>query len=309
MSFLFIDWQPSMVAFEIGPFTVLWYSLCWVIGLVGAYFIVRRLYADQQIDPALENGKKVDTHRFDPLFLYCFVGVVLGARLGHCLFYEPEYYLSSFRGIVEMFLPVRIDGGGGWHLEGYRGLASHGGTIGLMVAMLLYCKSKKVPMFVILDNLGIAAPFCAACIRIGNLMNSEIIGTQTDKPWGFLFHTNEAMVNGELVARHPSQLYEAIAYIVIFAVILFIYGRSRRAYLGKENQLYQVRERISAGSGFYFGLCIAAIFTFRFFVEFLKKEQGGIDDGSLPLDMGQLLSIPFVIAGIWAMTRKIKTQP
>ena len=117
------------------------------------------------------------------------------------------------------------------------------------------------------------------------------------------------MVNGELVARHPSQLYEAIAYIVIFAVILCIYGRSRRAYQGKENKLYQVRERISAGSGFYFGLCIAAIFTFRFFVEFLKKEQGGVDDGSLPLDMGQLLSIPFVIAGIWAMTRKIKTQP
>jgi prolipoprotein diacylglyceryl transferase len=301
---LYIDWQPSMEAIKIGSFSILWYSLCWVIGLIGGYFIVRKLYADQRIDPELKNGRLVASHRFDPLFLYCFIGVVLGARIGHCVFYEPDYYLTSWKGIVEMLLPVRIDNAGGWHMEGYRGLASHGGAIGLFIALMLYKWRKQMPAFIILDNLGIAAPFCAACIRIGNLMNSEIIGTQTDVPWAFIFHTHESMVNGQTVPRHPSQLYEAIAYIIIFIIILLIYRKSRKAYLGKENQLYQVRERISVGSGFYFGLCIAAIFTFRFCIEFLKKEQGGIDDGSLPIDMGQILSIPFVITGVWAMTRK-----
>lgn len=305
---LYIDWQPSIEALKLGSFTILWYSLCWVIGLIGAYFIVRKLFIDQRIDPELKNGRLVASHRFDPLFLYCFVGVVLGARIGHCVFYEPDYYLTSFKGIVEMILPVRIDAGGSWHMEGYRGLASHGGTLGLILALLLYRKKKQVPLFVILDNIGIAAPFSAMCIRIGNLMNSEIVGTQTDVPWAFIFHSPDAMVDGQLVPRHPSQLYEAIAYAIIFIIILMVYKRSKRAYQGKENQLYQVRERISVGSGFYFGLCVAAIFTFRFFIEFLKKEQGGIDDGSLPIDMGQILSIPLIIVGLWSMFRKCEMR-
>ena len=309
MTFLYIDWQPSMEALKIGSFSILWYSLCWVIGLVGAYFIVRRLFVEQRIDPELKDGRLVASHRFDPLFLYCFIGVVLGARIGHCVFYEPGTYLTSFKGVIEMLLPVRISADGSWHMEGYRGLASHGGTLGLFFALLLYKHKKKMPFFVILDNLGIAAPFSAACIRIGNLMNSEIIGTQTDVPWAFIFHTSEAKVNGEFVPRHPSQLYEAIAYLIIFIVVVMIYRKSKAAYKGKENTLYQVRERISVGSGFYFGLCIAAIFTFRFFIEFLKKEQGGVDDGSLPIDMGQILSIPFIIAGIWSMMRNYKKEP
>lgn len=306
MNPLYIDWQPSVEALKIGSFSILWYSLCWVIGLVGAYFIVRQLFVDQRIDPELKNGKLVPSHRFDPLFLYCFIGVVLGARIGHCVFYEPDYYLTSWKGVVEMILPVRIDNGGHWHMEGYRGLASHGGTIGIMIALLLYKRKKRMPLLVIFDNLSIAAPFASACIRVGNLMNSEIIGTPTDLPWGFVFHTNEAQVDGQLVPRHPAQLYEAIAYVIIFIIILLIYRKSKAAYQGKDNTLYQVRERISVGSGFYFGLCIAAIFAFRFCIEFLKKEQGGVDDGSLPIDMGQILSIPFVLTGLWAMTRKFK---
>ncbi len=304
---LFIDWQPDLEAFHIGSFAVRWYSLFWVIALVCGYFLVRKLFADQNIDPEIRDGKKTSTGKFDPLFIYCFIGIVLGARLGHCIFYEPEYYLTSFKGIVEMILPVRIDNGS-WHMVGYSGLASHGGTIGIMIALFLYHRSKKVPLLVIFDNLSIAAPLAACCIRMGNLMNSEIIGTPTDKSWGFIFHSSDAMVHGEYVPRHPSQLYEAIAYMIIFIVILFIYNRSKKAYQGKENELYQVRERISVGSGFYFGLCVASIFAFRFFIEFLKERQGGADDGSTWLDMGQMLSIPFVAVGIWAMVRKLKIK-
>ncbi len=307
--FLFIDWQPSIEAFHIGSFGVRWYSLCWVIGLLGAYLIVRKLYADQQIDPEIHNGKKVYTQRFDPLFLYCFIGVVLGARLGHCLFYEPGYYLSSVKNVMEMLLPIRFEPESwNWRLIGYTGLASHGGAIGLFIALILYMRSKKVPFWVLMDNIGIAAPFTSFCIRIGNLMNSEIIGTETNMPWGFYFHSYEATVNGQLVPRHPSQLYEAIAYLIIFFIILALYRKSRKAYLGKENQLYQVREWISVGSGFYFGLCLASIFLFRFCIEFLKEAQGGADDGSTLLDMGQILSIPFIIIGLWSMFRKYKIK-
>ena len=305
MNIIYIDWQPDLEAFHIGSFAVRWYSLFWVIALVGGYFLVRKLFADQNIDPQVVKGEKKSTGRFDPLFIYCFVGIVLGARLGHCIFYEPEYYLSSWTGIVEMLLPIRYDGNS-WHMAGYSGLASHGGTIGIMIALFLYHRSKKVPLLVIFDNLAIAAPFAAFCIRMGNLMNSEIIGTPTDKPWGFIFHSPEAAVNGEFVPRHPSQLYEAIVYLIIFIITIIIYNRSKRAYKDKENQLYQVRERISVGSGFYFGFCVATIFAFRFFIEFLKERQGGADDGSTWLDMGQMLSIPFVAIGIWAMCRKLK---
>ncbi len=302
---LFIDWQPDLEAFHIGSFTVRWYSLFWVIALVSGYFLVRWLFSDQRIDPEIRKGEKVNTGRFDPLFLYCFIGIVLGARLGHCIFYEPDYYLTSFKGIIEMFLPIRFEGNSwDFHMVGYSGLASHGGTIGIMLALFIYHRRKQMPLMVIFDNLSIAAPLAACCIRLGNLMNSEIIGIPTDKPWGFIFHTSESMVGGEYVPRHPSQLYEAIAYLIIFTAILLIYLKSRKAYKGVESELYQVRERISVGSGFYFGFCIATIFAFRFFIEFLKERQGGADDGSTMLDMGQMLSIPFVLVGIWAMTRK-----
>ena len=143
----------------------------------------------------------------------------------------------------------------------------------------------------VLDIFGVTAAMPAACIRLGNLMNSEIIGSQTDVPWAFLFHTQEAMVNGVVVPRHPSQLYEALAYIVIFLLILWIYKKWGHV-----------------GSGFYFGCCLAAIFTFRFFVELLKEVQGGVDDGTTILDMGQMLSIPFVLIGIYFMVRAVRKQ-
>ena len=270
-----------------------WYALWWVLGIMFGYFFVRWMYRREGIDPVPDKrGKMQSTGKFDPLLFYCFFGIIIGARLGHCIFYEPDYYLTSAQGWTEMFLPIKFDTfPSDWHFTGYAGLASHGGTIGLFLAIVFYLRQTKLHPMQVLDIFGVTAAMPAACIRLGNLMNSEIIGSQTDVPWAFLFHTQEAMVNGVVVPRHPSQLYEALAYIVIFLLILWIYKKWGHV-----------------GSGFYFGCCLAAIFTFRFFVEFLKEVQGGVDDGTTILDMGQMLSIPFVLIGIYFMVRAVRKQ-
>src|SRR5574344_154064 len=262
--FNYIIWNPNLSIFHIGSFSVRWYGLCWCIGLILAYFIVKRLYEQQEI-------KK---EYFDPLFIYCFLGIIIGARLGHCLFYQPDYFLSH---PIEMILPIRQINGS-WHIVGYEGLASHGGTLGLMIALWLYVRKTKVGIWTVLDNVAIATPIAAFFIRMGNLMNSEIIGKETDVPWAFIFERVDMM------PRHPGQLYEAIAY----AILLFIGFAVYKKY----------PQRVS--TGFYFGLCLTYIFTARFFIEFTKEIQEEFE-ASLPLDMGQLLSIPFVIIGIVCM--------
>ncbi len=298
MCTLYIDWMPDLEMFSLGAFSVRWYSFLWCVGLLLAYLIVQRLYKQQSIE----------AEKFEPLFFYCFVGVLVGARLGHCLFYQPEDYLTSMNGFIEMLVPFRLMPDGEWKFTGYEGLASHGGTIGLFVALMLYCRKTKLSLWRVLDNIAIAVPATSACIRLGNLMNSEIIGNETDVPWAFIFHSREALVNGMAVPRHPAQLYEAIAYIVIFFIGLAIYLKWRKGM----SSLPAAEEHTSptaVGSGFYFGFCLASIFTFRFFVEFLKKEQVDFEQGML-LDMGQILSVPFVIIGIacmvlaWKKSRK-----
>ena len=261
----YIIWDPDTVAFHIGSYGIHWYALWWIIGLVGAYFMVRWLYKDQ----------KLRDEDFDPLFIYCFFGIIIGARLGHCLFYEPDYFLSSGKHIVEMFLPIRFMEGGGWKFIGYQGLASHGGTLGLMIALWLYWRKTHLNLWQVLDNIAIATPITACCIRLGNLWNSEIIGKVTDVPWAFIFERVDQ------VPRHPGQLYEAIAYFLFFFVGWYFYRQGKK----------------KAGSGFFFGLCLTLIFTFRFFIEFTKDIQEPFEAG-MPLDMGQILSIPFIILGL-----------
>lgn len=265
---LFIDWNPSIEAFRIGSFAMRWYALCWLIGLLAAYFIVRRLYIQQKIKETL----------FEPLFIYCFLGILIGARLGHCLFYEPDYFLSSGQHIVEMLIPIRFLPDGGWRFTGYAGLASHGGTIGLIITLLLYVRKTKLNLWTVLDNIAIATPITACFIRLGNLMNSEIIGKVTDVPWAFVFQ------QVDMQPRHPGQLYEAIAYALLFVIGLYFYRKSPK----------------KVGTGFFFGLCLTYIFTARFFIEYTKEVQEAFE-ASLPLDMGQLLSIPFVVIGILCM--------
>lgn len=285
---LFVDWTPSVEAFHIGGISVRWYSLLWCVGLIFAYVIVQRLYKQQRIAD----------EKFEPLFFYCFFGILIGARLGHCIFYQPEDYLTSVKGVAEMLLPVRF-APDSWDFvfRGYEGLASHGGAAGLAVAVWLYARKTGLKLLNVIDNIAIATPITACCIRLGNLMNSEIIGTPTQMPWGFVFHnTREALVDGQLAPRHPAQLYEALAYLAIFIIGIIIYRNElKNSNGGKSMKL--------VGSGFYLGFCITTIFLFRFFVEFLKKEQVDFEQGMM-LDMGQLLSIPFIIAGIYFMIRR-----
>ena len=278
----FIHWNPNI---GFGPFR--WYGLCWLIGLALAFFVVKRLYKEQKIKDEL----------FDPLFVYCFIGILLGARLGHCIFYEPDYFLTSFKGLVEMILPIKfVDGnmnfagnwlfrmtGGAAAFIGYQGLASHGGTLGLIIALWLYVKSTKLSIWLVLDNIAIATGTTACFIRLGNLMNSEIIGKVTDVPWAFVFE------KVDMLPRHPGQLYEAIAYAILFFIMWALHKR--------------MPEKI--GTGWYFGFCLFYIFTFRFFIEYTKELQEAFE-ASLPLDMGQILSIPFILVGAYCMFRARK---
>ena len=271
----FILWNPHLEAFHIGSISVRWYGLCWFLGFAVAYIVVRQLYKDQKIKDEL----------FDPLFIYCFIGILVGARLGHCIFYQPGEFLTSFKGIVEMLLPIHFLPEGGWKFIGYAGLASHGGTLGLIIALWLYVRKTKLSIWTVLDNIAIATGSMACFIRLGNLMNSEIIGKVTHVPWAFIFERVDAL------PRHPGQLYEAIAYALLFFLSIWLYKHYPK----------------KVGTGFYFGLTLTFIFTFRFFIEYTKEVQEAFE-ASLPLDMGQILSIPFVIIGVWCMLRAKKKQ-
>mgnify|MGYP001069518456 CR=1 FL=1 len=265
-SLQYILWNPPVEAFHIGGFGVRWYSLCWCLALLSGYLLVQNLYKRQQIKEEL----------FEPLFLYCFVGILAGARLGHCLFYEPGYFLSH---PLEMILPMRNIPGRGWIFTGYEGLASHGGTLGLMIALWLYVKKTKLNIMRVLDNIAIATPICAFFIRMGNLMNSEIVGSPTSVPWAFIFQRID------MQPRHPGQLYEALVYLLIFVVGLCLYKR----------------RKTKVGTGFFFGYCLTTIFTARFFIEYTKEVQEAFE-ASMWLNMGQLLSIPFILLGLYCMT-------
>lgn len=189
---LYIVWDPSEVIFHIGSFGVRWYAMCWLVGLLLGTLLMAKLYKDE----------KIPDEKFDPLFMYIFISVLIGARLGHCLFYQPDYFLSSGRHIVEMLLPIHFMADGSWKFTGYEGLASHGGVIGMIIAIFIYAHRNKVNVWTVFDNMGICSCITATFIRLGNLMNSEIIGKVTDVPWAFIFEKVDQY------PRHPGQLYE-----------------------------------------------------------------------------------------------------
>lgn len=263
----YIIWSPDVTAF----FGIRWYSLCWLIGLTLSWLVSKKLYKSQNVKDEL----------FDPLFIYCFVGVLIGARLGHCLFYQPDYFLSSGTHVIEMLLPIHFMSDGSVRFTGYEGLSSHGGIIGIIVALIFYTRRTGITMWFVLDILGVSAPITGCFIRIGNLFNSEIIGKVTDVPWAFVF------TRVDMLPRHPGQLYEAIAYGLLFFLSLLLYRK------------YKNR----VGTGFFFGHCITFVFVFRFLIEFVKDIQEPFEAGMV-LNMGQILSIPFIIAGLYCMMRK-----
>lgn len=263
-TFLSVVWNPDAELCRLFGLPIRYYSLMWVIGLAAAYFLVKKYYKDQ----------KIDNEKFEPLFIWCFFSILIGSRLGHCLFYEPEYYFSSLKHFIEIFIPISFTPAG-VKLTGYHGLASHGGTIGIFIGLVLYCRKYGMRLLSVVDMVAVATPLTSCCIRLGNLMNSEIIGKPTGTDFGFIFTQL-----GEDFPRHPAQLYEAIAYLVIFIIISLIYKKHKEL----------------VGGGFYFGFCIGTIFLFRFFVEYCKEVQSDWEQGML-LDMGQILSIPFIIIG------------
>ena len=267
-SLLTINWNPDPELFNFfGSFPIRYYGLLWGIGIVLSCIIVQRQYRD----------RKISEDKFTPLFFYCVIGITLGARLGHCIFYDWSYYQNH---LIEMILPIRQFPGEGWKWIGYKGLASHGGTLGLIIALWLYCRKTKMHYMDVLDMIAVATPICACCIRLANLMNSEIIGKPTDMPWAFVFE------QVDMLPRHPAQLYEAIAYFIFFLGMIYLYKKSDHG-----QKLHR---------GFFFGLCLTEIFVFRFFVEFLKENQVDFES-TMTLNMGEWLSVWFVISGIYFM--------
>jgi prolipoprotein diacylglyceryl transferase len=211
----------------------------------------------------------------DKLWLYVAVATIIGARLGHCIFYDWAYYSEHF---IEMILPIRLQPE--FKFIGYQGLASHGAAIGIIAGLWYYSKkiSKKSILW-ILDRAVIPIALAGFFIRMGNLMNSEIVGLPTDMPWGFRF-VNSGMEHPEL-PRHPAQLYEAVCYLISFGILTYLYWRTS----------------VKKNMGFIFGAFLVLIFTARFLIEFVKENQEAWEAG-MALNMGQILSVPFIVVGL-----------
>ena len=273
MTLLEINWTVDPEIFSIGAREIRWYALMFVVGFAIGYKIVERMWKREDINPKW----------IDPLLYYTAIGTVVGARLGHCLFYDPWNYLSNPLEIFKVW-------------EG--GLASHGGVLGIIVAIYFYSKwvSHRSMMWTF-DKLVTPTGLVAALIRIGNLLNHEVYGNPTDKPWGFRFIKNlhswkEGAEPIFTVPCHPTQIYEAICYLLTFALCMWLYFK--KDAWKKE--------------GLIFGIFMICIFTSRFFIEYLKEAQESFEEG-MALNMGQILSIPFVLMGIyfvWKAVTKVK---
>ncbi|HEY4788544.1 MAG TPA: prolipoprotein diacylglyceryl transferase [Bacteroidales bacterium] len=246
-----IHWKVNPEIFHIGFLSIRWYGLFFAASFYFGYVLFTRFFK-------LENIK---IEVLDRLTIYMAIGTVIGARLGHVLFYEPQDYLSNPIEILKI-----------WH----GGLASHGAAIGILIALYLFARKEKRSYFWTLDRVVITVALAGFFIRMGNLMNSEIYGTKTSLPWGFIFERV-----GETVPKHPTQIYEALSYLLIFTLLYKIYYK----YQGKPKE------------GLLFSLFLILIFTMRFLIEFIKNPQVEFEKG-MSLDMGQWLSIPFVVIGI-----------
>lgn len=249
--FLDIPWNINPEIFSVGKFAIRWYGLLFASSFFFGYLIMAGFFKKEKIPEEV----------LDRLTLYMALGTIIGARLGHCLFYEPGYYLSN---PVEILMV--------WH----GGLASHGAGIGIFIALYLFAKKSKKSYLWILDRVAVVVALSGFFIRTGNLMNSEIYGVETNLPWGFVF-----LRNGETVPKHPTQIYEALAYLFVFILLYFIYKRNQGMFK----------------SGLLFSLFMIFVFGFRFFIEFIKNNQVAFESGMM-LNMGQWLSIPFVLFGI-----------
>jgi len=262
----FITWNVRPEIIE--GFHVRWYGLLFAGVFIVSYLILQKVFRKENIADKVLDG----------VLTTALLGGIIGARLGHCLFYQPDYYLAHPIDILKIW-------------EG--GLASHGATIGILLAFYIFAKKQKLDYIWILSRVAIVVPIASGMIRVGNLMNSEIYGHATSLPWGFYFpQSSEVLNHTELLEpRHPTQIYEALAYFVIFALLLWYYIRNQK----KNN----VKNEI------LIGILLTSVFVFRFFIEFVKNSQVDFENG-MPINMGQILSIPFVLIGVFFLWKGLQ---
>ncbi|NQD72371.1 prolipoprotein diacylglyceryl transferase [Sphingobacterium shayense] len=261
-------WNIDPVIFEIGSFGLRYYALCFLAAFIVSYVLMLRVF----------NREGKSQELLDKLSIYIFLGTLIGARLGHCLFYEFDYYMAH---PLEMILPVR-NVNNSFEFTGFQGLASHGGAIGILIALWLFSRKTKTNFVWIADRLVLVVPLAGAFVRLGNFFNSEIIGLPTSLPWAVVFEKHDQ------IARHPAQLYEAICYVIIFFILWSIYQKNTKPK-----------------PGLLFGVFLVLLFGARFGLEFFKENQEAFEDG-MKFNMGQLLSIPFVAIGFYLIFKRPK---
>lgn len=260
---LVVTWDVNPALFHLGSFEVRYYGVLWAVALgISAYIFYHIMIREGLSDKT-----------FDSVFWFGVISTVLGSRLGHCLFYDPGYYLTH---PVEI-LDIRQGG-----------MASHGAAVGLLIGLWLFSRKNKLPYIWSLDRISIVVAISGVAVRLGNLMNSEIYGTVTSLPWGFIF-----VRDGETLPKHPTQIYEALCYLVLFVILLWMYYKKDLA-----------RRR----PGVMFGFFLIILFGTRFLIEFIKNPQVDFEQ-HMVLNMGQLLSIPFIVAGVVILWRALKQAP
>lgn len=275
MNFLSIVWDLDPEILKIGSFGIRWYSLMFVGAFVLGLSLMKKIYIND----------KIPVEKLDPLFMYVFVSMLIGMRLGDVFFYSWSHYQNH---LLEIFLPMKEMADGSWKFTGFTGFASHGAAIGIPIALYFYAKKHlNKPWLFILDRVGIMVALAGFFIRLGNFFNSEIYGKPTGTSFGVIFKRA-----GETVPCHPTQLYEAFSYLALFFALWYFYWKT-----DKKNQ-----------TGFLFGLFMVVLWSLRFFIEFLKQAQveGREDWVFNSLNTGQVLSIPLVLIGFWLMFRKTK---
>ncbi len=315
MHFLSFIWNPNETIFNLGPLQIKYYNLLWIVAFALGWFIMKRIFTNE----------RKTAEQLDSLFIYTVLATMLGARLGHVFFYDWPYYQNH---LAEILLPIRENADeslffgliNGYEFTGFTGLASHGAAIGIIIGMYLYTrKFPEFKMLWILDRIVLPVAIGAFCVRLGNFFNSEINGKVTDE--SFIFATKfvrdsddmhpaqvmgitqeksvpaayDALVNNpqfsdylaQIPYRHPAQLYEGFCYIFVFLILYHLYWKT-----DKKNK-----------PGYLFGVFLVLLWTVRFFVEFVKKSQGGFEESLGLLSTGQWLSIPFIIIGLYFMFR------
>ena len=280
MNFLAITWDPSL-GIDLGFFIIRWYSLMFVAAFIVGLRLMKKIYTEE----------KIPLEKLDTLFMYTFISMLVGMRLGEVFFYSWDYYKNN---LLEILLPIKRAAGEsaifglieGWKFTGYTGFASHGAAIAIIVTMYWYSrKHLNKPLLFILDRMAIVSALGAAFVRLGNFFNSEIYGKPTGSNFGVIFKSSDA----EMLPRHPTQLYEALCYLILFFVLWKFYWKTDK----------------KQKTGFLFGVFMIGLWSARFFIEFFKEAQvDGREDWVLnSLNTGQVLSIPLILIGCWLVFR------